>query len=98
MTDETTSAAAGPFDPKRVAALTEQQQETFRNRTGKSAETHQRAEEVMPGGVPSRNTASVSKCPVAVNVAVEVSAVTNPGGNDFVAIVGPAVVPSQYTL
>ena len=53
MTDETTSAAAGPFDPKRVAALTEQQQETFRNRTGKSAETHQRAEEVMPGGVPS---------------------------------------------
>jgi glutamate-1-semialdehyde 2,1-aminomutase len=41
------------IDPKRVAALTEAQQETFRNRTGHSAETYKRALEVMPNGVPS---------------------------------------------
>ena len=52
MTMETTTE--GPtFDPKRVAALTEAQQERFRRRTGRSAETYRRAVEVMPNGVPS---------------------------------------------
>jgi glutamate-1-semialdehyde 2,1-aminomutase len=40
-------------DRKRVAALTEAQQERFRNRTGSSAKTFQRAVKSMPGGVPS---------------------------------------------
>lgn len=50
---ETSTSGSSDFDPKRIAALTEAQQETFRNRTGGSAETYSRAEEVMPGGVPS---------------------------------------------
>ena len=41
------------LDPKRVASLTERQQEAFRNRTGKSAQTYRRAVKVMPNGVPS---------------------------------------------
>src|SRR4051812_11622630 len=41
------------IDPKRIASLTEAQQEAFRNRTGRSAETFQRAVRSMPGGVPS---------------------------------------------
>lgn len=41
------------IDRRRVAALTEAQQERFRNRTGASAERFRRAREVMPGGVPS---------------------------------------------
>jgi glutamate-1-semialdehyde 2,1-aminomutase len=41
------------IDRKRIAALTEAQQETLRNRTAASAKTFQRAVEVMPGGVPS---------------------------------------------
>jgi len=41
------------IDRKRIAALTEAQQEQFRNRTGRSAETFQRAVRSMPGGVPS---------------------------------------------
>lgn len=41
------------LDPKRLASLTERQQETFRNRTGRSAETYTRARQVMPNGVPS---------------------------------------------
>ncbi len=41
------------IDRKRVAALTEAQQEAFRNRTGKSARTYERAVKVMPNGVPS---------------------------------------------
>jgi glutamate-1-semialdehyde 2,1-aminomutase len=40
-------------DRKRLAALTEQQQEIFRNRTGASAQTYARALCVMPNGVPS---------------------------------------------
>jgi glutamate-1-semialdehyde 2,1-aminomutase len=40
-------------DRKRVAALTEAQQERFRNRTGDSARSFERAVKVMPGGVPS---------------------------------------------
>ena len=41
------------IDRKRIAALTEAQQEQFRNRTGASAETYKRALAVMPNGVPS---------------------------------------------
>jgi glutamate-1-semialdehyde 2,1-aminomutase len=41
------------IDRKRIAALTEAQQEQFRNRTGASAKTFQRAVKSMPGGVPS---------------------------------------------
>jgi glutamate-1-semialdehyde 2,1-aminomutase len=41
------------IDPKRVAALTEAENEKFRNRTGASAETFKRALAVMPNGVPS---------------------------------------------
>ncbi|MCO5316451.1 MAG: aspartate aminotransferase family protein [Solirubrobacterales bacterium] len=50
---ETSTGGTSEFDPKRIAALTEAEQETFRNRTGRSAETFARAEKVMPGGVPS---------------------------------------------
>jgi glutamate-1-semialdehyde 2,1-aminomutase len=41
------------IDRKRIAALTEAQEERFRNRTGASAETYRRALAVMPNGVPS---------------------------------------------
>jgi glutamate-1-semialdehyde 2,1-aminomutase len=41
------------IDRKRIAALSESQNELFRNRNGKSAETYKRALEVMPNGVPS---------------------------------------------
>lgn len=41
------------LDRKRVAALTEAQEEAFRRRTGASARTYERALRVMPNGVPS---------------------------------------------
>src|SRR3954451_7399256 len=41
------------IDRMRLAALTEAQQEQFRNRTRASAETFERAVRTMPGGVPS---------------------------------------------
>jgi glutamate-1-semialdehyde 2,1-aminomutase len=41
------------IDRKRIAALTEAQQEAFRNRTGASAKTFRRAVKSMPNGVPS---------------------------------------------
>jgi glutamate-1-semialdehyde 2,1-aminomutase len=41
------------LDRKRIAALSEAQQEIFRNRTGASAQTYRRALQVMPNGVPS---------------------------------------------
>ncbi len=41
------------IDRRRIAALTESENEKFRNRTGASAETFKRALEVMPNGVPS---------------------------------------------
>jgi glutamate-1-semialdehyde 2,1-aminomutase len=41
------------IDRRRIAALTEAEQERFRNRTGHSAETYERALKVMPEGVPS---------------------------------------------
>jgi glutamate-1-semialdehyde 2,1-aminomutase len=42
-----------PIDRKRLAALTEAQQESFRNRTAASARTYERAVKTMPNGVPS---------------------------------------------
>jgi glutamate-1-semialdehyde 2,1-aminomutase len=53
MTVETTTQGGSGIDPKRIAALTERQQEEFRNRTAESAATYQRALGVMPNGVPS---------------------------------------------
>ena len=41
------------LDRRRIAALTEAQQERLRNATGQSARTYQRAVKVMPNGVPS---------------------------------------------
>jgi glutamate-1-semialdehyde 2,1-aminomutase len=41
------------IDRRKIASLTEAQNERFRNRTGISARTYQRALAVMPGGVPS---------------------------------------------
>jgi glutamate-1-semialdehyde 2,1-aminomutase len=41
------------IDRKRIAALTEAQQEQLRNRTAASAKTFERAVKVMPNGVPS---------------------------------------------
>jgi len=41
------------IDRRRIAALTESENEKFRNRTGASAQTYKRALEVMPNGVPS---------------------------------------------
>jgi glutamate-1-semialdehyde 2,1-aminomutase len=41
------------IDRKRIAALTEAQQERFRNSTAQSAKTFERAVKVMPNGVPS---------------------------------------------
>ncbi|MGA8745127.1 MAG: aspartate aminotransferase family protein [Solirubrobacterales bacterium] len=41
------------IDRKQIAALTEAQQELFRNRTSHSAETFERAVRSMPNGVPS---------------------------------------------
>jgi glutamate-1-semialdehyde 2,1-aminomutase len=41
------------IDRKRIAALTEAEQERFRNNTGRSAKTYARAVKVMPNGVPS---------------------------------------------
>jgi glutamate-1-semialdehyde 2,1-aminomutase len=53
MTVETKTEGGSGIDPKRVASLTERQQEQFRNRTGESAATYRRALAVMPNGVPS---------------------------------------------
>ena len=53
MTVEMTTEGGSGIDPKRIAALTERQQEEYRNRTPKSAATYQRALGVMPNGVPS---------------------------------------------
>jgi glutamate-1-semialdehyde 2,1-aminomutase len=41
------------IDRQKIASLTEAQNEQFRNRTGASARTYERALKVMPGGVPS---------------------------------------------
>jgi glutamate-1-semialdehyde 2,1-aminomutase len=41
------------IDRRRIAELTEAEQEGYRNRTARSAETYQRALRSMPGGVPS---------------------------------------------
>src|SRR3954452_22908961 len=49
-----TSPAAASIDRDRVAALTERQRATFRERTAASGRMFERAAEVMPGGVPSQ--------------------------------------------
>ena len=49
-----TSPAAASIDRDRVAALTERQRATFRERTAASSRMFERAAEVMPGGVPSQ--------------------------------------------
>src|ERR1700754_995164 len=49
-----TTPAAATIDPDRVAALTERQRATFRERTAASGRMFERAAEVMPGGVPSQ--------------------------------------------
>ncbi len=41
------------IDRKRIAELTEAEQERYRNRTGASAKTYERAVKSMPNGVPS---------------------------------------------
>ncbi len=41
------------IDRKRIAELTEAEQERYRNRTGTSAQTYERAVKSMPNGVPS---------------------------------------------
>ncbi len=41
------------IDRKQIAALTEAQQARFRDNTGRSAQTYERAVKVMPNGVPS---------------------------------------------
>jgi glutamate-1-semialdehyde 2,1-aminomutase len=53
MTVEATTSGESTLDRQRLAALTERQQELFRNRTATSARTYERAVKVMPNGVPS---------------------------------------------
>ena len=53
MTVDTQTTGASSIDHKRIAELTEGQQATFRERTGASAKLFERAEKVMPNGVPS---------------------------------------------
>jgi glutamate-1-semialdehyde 2,1-aminomutase len=49
-----TSPAAARIDRDRVAALTERERATYRDRTAASARMFERAAAVMPGGVPSQ--------------------------------------------
>jgi glutamate-1-semialdehyde 2,1-aminomutase len=53
VTVETETTGASSIDRKRIAALTEGQQATYRERTGASAKMFERAQRVMPNGVPS---------------------------------------------
>ena len=70
------------IDRKRIAALTEAQQESFRNNTGRSAQTYGRAVQVMPGGVPS-SFQSNDPWPVYL-VRGEGSRVWDVDGNEYV--------------
>ena len=69
-------------DRKRIAALTESQQERFRHRTGRSAETYARAVKSMPNGVPSSFQAN-DPWPVYVERG-EGSRVWDVDGNEYV--------------
>src|SRR2546423_9857314 len=53
MTVDTPTAGASSIDPNRIRRLTETQLAGFRDRTGRSAAFYERAEKVMPNGVPS---------------------------------------------
>jgi glutamate-1-semialdehyde 2,1-aminomutase len=70
------------IDRKRIAALTEAQQELFRNNTGQSAQTYERAVKVMPNGVPS-SFQSNDPWPVYIERGVG-SRVWDVDGNEYV--------------
>jgi glutamate-1-semialdehyde 2,1-aminomutase len=70
------------IDRRRIAALTEAQQEQFRNRTGASAKTFERAVKSMPNGVPS-SFQSNDPWPVYVERGVG-SRVWDVDGNEYV--------------
>ncbi len=53
MAVDSGTVGASSIDPRRIAALTEGQQERLRNHTGESARTFERALKSMPNGVPS---------------------------------------------
>jgi glutamate-1-semialdehyde 2,1-aminomutase len=70
------------IDRKRIAELTEAEQERYRNRTGKSAKTYERALKSMPNGVPSSFQAN-DPWPVYIDRG-EGSRVWDVDGNEFV--------------
>lgn len=70
------------IDRRRIATLTEAQQARFRSRTGRSAETYERAIRAMPKGVPS-SFQSNDPWPVYV-VRGEGSRVWDVDGNEYV--------------
>jgi glutamate-1-semialdehyde 2,1-aminomutase len=70
------------LDRKRIASLTEAQQERFRQRTGRSAETYARAVKSMPNGVPSSFQAN-DPWPVYIDRG-EGSRVWDVDGNEYV--------------
>ena len=70
------------IDRKRIAELTEAEQETYRNRTGASAKTYERAVKSMPNGVPSSFQAN-DPWPVYIDRG-EGSRVWDVDGNEYV--------------
>jgi len=70
------------IDRKRIAELTEAEQERYRNRTGASARTYERAVKSMPNGVPS-SFQSNEPWPVYVDRG-EGSRVWDVDGNEYV--------------
>ena len=70
------------IDRKRIAELTEAEQERYRNRTGSSARTYERAVKSMPNGVPS-SFQSNEPWPVYIDRG-EGSRVWDVDGNEYV--------------
>ncbi len=70
------------IDRKRIAELTEAEQERYRNRTGASARTYERAVKSMPNGVPS-SFQSNEPWPVYIDRG-EGSRVWDVDGNEYV--------------
>src|SRR5262249_14368708 len=70
------------IDRKRIAELTEAEQERYRNRTGTSARTYERAVKSMPNGVPSSFQAN-DPWPVYIDRG-EGSRVWDVDGNEYV--------------
>src|SRR6187397_1624210 len=70
------------IDRKRIAELTEAEQERYRNRTGTSARTYERAVKSMPNGVPS-SFQSNEPWPVYIDRG-EGSRVWDVDGNEYV--------------